>query len=69
MSQLVPVRIDAAPVPARIAGAGTRHQHGMIAGFPRALARDLRVTMSGAEFEAALARSIDQIYKTSTHKV
>jgi fructose-bisphosphate aldolase, class I len=43
--------------------------HGMIASFSRALAQDLRVSMSDAEFEAALAQSIDEIYRASTVKV
>jgi fructose-bisphosphate aldolase class I len=43
--------------------------HGMIASFSRALAEELRHSMSGAEFEAALARSIDEIYRASTVKV
>jgi fructose-bisphosphate aldolase, class I len=43
--------------------------HGMIASFSRALVQDLRVTMSDAEFEAALAHSIDEIYNASTVKV
>jgi fructose-bisphosphate aldolase, class I len=43
--------------------------HGMIASFSRALAEELRHSMSDAEFEAALARSIDEIYKASTVKV
>ncbi|MGC2200144.1 MAG: fructose bisphosphate aldolase [Stellaceae bacterium] len=42
--------------------------HGMIASFSRALVQDLRVTMSDAEFEAALARSIDESYAASTDK-
>jgi fructose-bisphosphate aldolase class I len=42
--------------------------HGMIASFSRALVQDLRVTMSEAEFEAALARSIDESYAASTDK-
>jgi fructose-bisphosphate aldolase class I len=42
--------------------------HGMIASFSRALVQDLRVSMSDAEFEAALAKSIDEIYKASTLK-
>ena len=42
--------------------------HGMIASFSRALVQDLRVAMSDAEFEAALAQSIDEIAKASTHK-
>jgi fructose-bisphosphate aldolase class I len=43
--------------------------HGMIASFSRALAEELRHSMSDAEFEAALARSIDEIYRASTVKV
>jgi len=43
--------------------------HGMIASFSRALVEELRVSMSDAEFEAALARSIDEIYQASTAKV
>ena len=40
--------------------------HGVIASFSRALVEELRVSMSDAEFEAALARSIDEIYQAST---
>jgi fructose-bisphosphate aldolase, class I len=43
--------------------------HGMIASFSRALAEDLRHSMSDAEFEATLAKSIDEIYRASTVKV
>jgi fructose-bisphosphate aldolase, class I len=43
--------------------------HGMIASFSRALVEELRHSMSDAEFEAALARSIDEIYQGSTAKV
>src|SRR6516165_2781456 len=43
--------------------------HGMIASFSRALVEELRLSMSDAEFEAALARSIDEIYRGSTVKV
>ncbi|GCE82388.1 fructose bisphosphate aldolase [Komagataeibacter diospyri] len=43
--------------------------HGMIASFSRALLEDLRYTMTDAEFDAALAKSIDQIFKASTQKV
>jgi fructose-bisphosphate aldolase class I len=43
--------------------------HGVIASFSRALVEELRVSMSDAEFEAALARSIDEIYQASTVKV
>src|SRR4051794_27774964 len=42
--------------------------HGMIASFSRALAEDLRYSMSDAEFDAALAKSIDEIYQASTVK-
>ena len=42
--------------------------HGMIASFSRALAQDLRQSMSDAEFEAALAKSIDEVYRASTVK-
>jgi fructose-bisphosphate aldolase, class I len=42
--------------------------HGMIASFSRALAEDLKHSMSDAEFEAALAKSIDEIYRASTVK-
>jgi fructose-bisphosphate aldolase, class I len=43
--------------------------HGMIASFSRALAEDLRYSMSDAIFEAALAKSIDEIYSASTAKI
>ena len=42
--------------------------HGVIASFSRALVQDLRVSMSDAEFEAALAQSIDDIHRASTVK-
>jgi fructose-bisphosphate aldolase class I len=42
--------------------------HGMIASFSRALAEDLKHAMSDAEFDAALAKSIDEIYRASTVK-
>lgn len=42
--------------------------HGMIASFSRALVQDLRAQMSDAEFNAALAQAIDEIYKASTVK-
>jgi fructose-bisphosphate aldolase class I len=41
----------------------------MIASFSRALAEDLRRSMSDAEFDAALAKSIEEIYLASTEKV
>jgi fructose-bisphosphate aldolase, class I len=43
--------------------------HGMIASFSRALAEDLRHSMSDTVFEGTLARSIDEIYRASTVKV
>jgi fructose-bisphosphate aldolase, class I len=43
--------------------------HGIIASFSRALAEDLRFSMSQAAFEAALAKTIDEIYEASTVKV
>lgn len=44
------------------------HNHGMIASFSRALAENLRVTMSDAEFDASLAATIAQIYAASVNK-
>ena len=43
--------------------------HGMIASFSRALTEPLKVSMSDAEFDAALASAIGQIYEASTVKV
>ena len=43
--------------------------HGMIASFSRALAEDLKHSMSDAVFEATLAKSIEEIYRASTVKV
>jgi fructose-bisphosphate aldolase class I len=43
--------------------------HGMIASFSRALVEDLKVSMSDAEFDAALGAAIDEIYGASTVKV
>jgi fructose-bisphosphate aldolase class I len=43
--------------------------HGMIASFSRALTEDLKHSMSDAEFNATLAKSIDEIYRASTVKV
>jgi len=42
--------------------------HGIIASFSRALVEELRHSMSDAEFEAASAKSIDEIYRASTVK-
>ena len=42
--------------------------HGMIASFSRALIDDLKASMSDAEFDAALAAAIDEIYQASTVK-
>jgi fructose-bisphosphate aldolase class I len=44
------------------------HNHGIIASFSRALAENLRVSMSDAEFDASLAETIDQIYAASVNK-
>lgn len=44
------------------------HNHDMIASFSRALTEDLRVTMSDAEFDASLARTIGEIYAASVVK-
>lgn len=41
---------------------------GMIASFSRALVQDLRVDMSDAQFNAALAEAIDEIFSASTVK-
>ena len=43
--------------------------HGMIASFSRALAEDLKHSMGDAVFDAAVAKSIDEIYRASTVKV
>ena len=45
------------------------HDHGMIASFSRALVEGLTRSMSDAEFNAALASAIDEIYQASTVKV
>ena len=42
--------------------------HGMIASFSRALVEEIKVSMSDDQFEAALEKSIDEIYKASTAK-
>lgn len=42
---------------------------GVVASFSRALLEDLRFQMSDAEFDAALASAIDEIYRASTQKV
>ncbi|RKE83810.1 fructose bisphosphate aldolase [Rhizobium sp. AG855] len=43
--------------------------HGMIASFSRALAEQLRVSMSDAEFNTSIAKTIEQIYAASVNKV
>ena len=58
-------RLHAGPTPA----SASPPNHGMIASFSRALAEDLKHSMSDAEFNAALAKSIDEIYQASTVKV
>jgi fructose-bisphosphate aldolase class I len=45
------------------------HNHGMIASFSRALTENLRVSMSDAEFNTSIAKTIDQIYAASVNKV
>jgi len=42
--------------------------HGMIASFSRALVEELKFSMSDAEFDAALAKAIDEIFQASTVK-
>ena len=42
--------------------------HGMIASFSRALVDGLTVSMSDAQFDAALAQAIDEIFQASTVK-
>ena len=42
--------------------------HGMIASFSRALVEELKKQMSDADFNAALGRAIEEIYKASTTK-
>ena len=42
--------------------------HGMIASFSRALINDLRESMSDDAFDAALAESIEEIYRASVDK-
>ena len=42
--------------------------HGMIASFSRALVEDLKYSMNDAEFDAALGKAIDEIYRASTSK-
>jgi fructose-bisphosphate aldolase, class I len=42
---------------------------GMIASFSRALVEELKSSMSDAEFDAALEKAIDEIYRASTVKV
>jgi fructose-bisphosphate aldolase, class I len=42
--------------------------HGMIASFSRALAEDLKRSMTDAEFDRALAEAIGEIYRASTVK-
>jgi fructose-bisphosphate aldolase class I len=43
--------------------------HGMIASFSRALTEGLSHSMSDADFDATLAKSVDEIYQASTVKV
>ena len=39
--------------------------HGLIASFSRALAQELRVSQSDAEFDAVLKKAVDSIYRAS----
>jgi fructose-bisphosphate aldolase class I len=43
--------------------------HGMIASFSRALIDELKISMSDDEFDAVLAKAIEEIYRASTTKV
>jgi fructose-bisphosphate aldolase class I len=45
-----------------------QRNHGMIASFSRALAEQLRVSMSDAEFNTSIAKTIDEIYAASVDK-
>ncbi|NHO34037.1 fructose bisphosphate aldolase [Acetobacter fallax] len=45
------------------------HNHGMIASFSRALLGGLKADMSDADFDAALSKTIDKIYRASVDKV
>ncbi|MDO1582037.1 fructose bisphosphate aldolase [Rhizobium oryzicola] len=45
------------------------HNRGMIASFSRGLTEQLRVSMSDAEFNESLGKTIDQIYAASVNKV
>jgi fructose-bisphosphate aldolase class I len=59
-----------------LSGGYSRHEacrllatnHGMIASFSRALIGDLRHSMSGTAFDAALHEAIEEIYQASVHK-
>jgi fructose-bisphosphate aldolase, class I len=59
-----------------LSGGYSRHEacrllatnHGMIASFSRALIDELRASMSGTAFDAALRQAIDEIYEASVHK-
>jgi fructose-bisphosphate aldolase class I len=42
--------------------------HGMIASFSRALVEELKASMSDVEFNAALGKAIDEIFRASTVK-
>ena len=42
--------------------------HGMIASFSRALVEELKYSMTDDEFNAALSRAVEQIFKASTQK-
>jgi len=44
------------------------HNHDMIASFSRALVGNLKLQMSEAEFNTTLDKTVDEIYRASTHK-
>jgi fructose-bisphosphate aldolase class I len=52
----------------QVACAELAKNSGMIASFSRALLSDLRVSMNDEQFDEALARAIDEIYRASTDK-
>jgi len=43
--------------------------HGMMASFSRALAQDLKHSMTDAEFDKELGEAVNEIYEASTVKV
>ena len=51
-----------------VACAKLAKNHGVIASFSRALVEGLKISMSDAEFDAALGAAIDEIFRASTIK-